>query len=125
MLCPVPVESGKTQMNEKKGQEKEGLRATVLGALSYRARYINIHIYIYVDVDIPDPQTHLLPWQLIAHSAAVWRMGQSQRDSSGSDFPTWLWVTSQETTTLGKPKPNCGYCKSPVRTCTSLAGLSA
>lgn len=107
----------------EKGQ-KESLRASVVGGPSYKARYINIHIYIYKYVDIPDPQTHFFPLQLIASSAAVWSMGQSQHDSSGSDFP-WLRVTSQEAPTLGKPKPNCGYCKTSVRTCTSPAGLSA
>lgn len=76
-------------------------------------------------VDILDPHTHLLPLQVTASSAAVWSMGQSQHDSSRSDFPTWPWVMSQEAVTLGKPKPNCGYCKSSVRTYTSLSGLSA
>lgn len=80
---------------KEKGQEEEGLRATVLGPLSYKAQYTTIHIdmyiyiYIHIDmyVDIPDPQTHLLPLQVIASSAAVWSMRQSQHDSSRSDFP--------------------------------------
>lgn len=76
-------------------------------------------------VGILDPQTHLLPLQVIAGSAAVWSMGRSQHGTSRSDFPTWPWVTSQEAVTLGQPKPNCGYCKSSARICTSLAGLSA
>lgn len=70
MLCPVSIERRGTQMNEK-GQKKEGLRVIVPGALSHRARYINIHIYKCLYVDIPDPQTLLLPLQLISSSAAV------------------------------------------------------
>lgn len=67
----------------------------------------------------------LLPFQLIAGSAAVCSMGRSQRDSSRSDFPTWPWVTSREAAALGKPKASRGCCKSCVRTPTSPPGLSA
>lgn len=100
-------------MNEK-GQEKAGFGATVLRALSLIYKYT----YLCVHVDIPDPQTHLLPLQLISSPAAVW--GLDRGDSPRCDCPTRLWVTSQETTMLGKPGPSCGYCKSSVGTCPWL-----
>lgn len=49
--------------------------------------------------------------------------GQSQHGSPtwSCDCPTWLWVTSQAATRLGKPGPSCGCCKSSVGTWPCLA----